>query len=157
MNYTQTQIELLYNQYQQIEEVREKYDNKLGIYSISINNNIVYIGKSTNILKRLTHHLFYTNNLQFTKSNKYKILNQCIKNGIDIKFDLVCLCQDEDELGYVEGEVIRRLMPVLNYQIPKEEDYHKYTINKIARDITYKEFAELVGIWQPQSNQSGNL
>ena len=131
--------EMLYTQLQQSQYLKEKYDQKMGIYSMAINGKIVYIGKSTNILHRIASHMFLTQNLQFTKSHKYKIFNQCLQQGIDIQFDIMCQCADEDELGYVEGRLIREHMPILNYQIPKPENYHSYTVNRIARSVSLEQ------------------
>jgi hypothetical protein len=44
-----------------------------------------------------------------------------------------------NEIGEKEGQFIRAQLPVLNYQIPKEEDWHKYTVNKTAATITLEE------------------
>ena len=38
------------------QDIEEKY-NRAGVYSISIGNELVYIGKSENMLKRLTEHV----------------------------------------------------------------------------------------------------
>ena len=45
------------------EGLAEKYEHA-GIYSISINSTLVYIGKSVNMLERVAQHLFeiYKNN-----------------------------------------------------------------------------------------------
>ncbi len=41
-----------------------------------------------------------------------------------------------DDIGFTEGKYIRKYLPFLNVQIPKEEDYRKYTYNKRAKYIT---------------------
>ena len=43
------------------------------------------------------------------------------------------------EIGKKEGELIRKHMPPLNTQIPKEEDWRRYTINPAAQKITLEE------------------
>ena len=41
-----------------------------------------------------------------------------------------------EEIGKKEGELIRRYRPVLNTQIPKAEDWHKWEINRVdAREV----------------------
>lgn len=139
MNYTRMKINMLYHSLQQDEQLREKYDNKMGLYLIKIEDKLVYIGKSNNILYRIANHLFLTENLQYTKSHKYHIFNQCIQSGKNISFDILQLCDNEQELGEEEGRYIRFWMPVLNYQIPKEENYHSYTVNKRAQEISLEE------------------
>ena len=41
-----------------------------------------------------------------------------------------------DDIGFTEGKYIRKYLPFLNTQIPKEEDYRKYSYNKRAKYIT---------------------
>lgn len=48
----------------------------------------------------------------------------------------------EEEIGAKEGEYIRANLPILNSQIPKAEDWHKYEINEIAKTITLSEILE---------------
>ena len=41
-----------------------------------------------------------------------------------------------NEIGEKEGEFIRKYRPILNTQIPKEEDWHKWDVEKVnARDV----------------------
>lgn len=37
----------------------------------------------------------------------------------------------EEEIGQKEGELIRKFMPMLNTQIPKEENWRKFTCREI--------------------------
>lgn len=120
----------------------DKY-SKAGIYKISIDQKMVYIGKAKDMLVRIANHL--TQIEQNTVSNKYRVLRQAQEEGHKINFDVLyyCLCPQtegiENDLGFMEGELIRFYKPVLNYQIPKKEDYRKYTVNKTAKYITLQE------------------
>ena len=38
----------------------------------------------------------------------------------------------DEEIGYMEGVFLRKYRPVLNTQIPTQEDWHKYEVKKIA-------------------------
>lgn len=40
----------------------------------------------------------------------------------------------DEEIGYMEGVFLRKYRPVLNTQIPKEEDWRKYDVKKIATE-----------------------
>lgn len=42
--------------YAEHEASRAKYENKVGIYAITCNDNIVYVGKSTNLFNRFVAH-----------------------------------------------------------------------------------------------------
>ena len=59
-----------------------------GIYTISLlledREILVYIGKSTDMLKRMSSHMA---NIDFDKSNKYRVLRQAKNRGITIQFD----------------------------------------------------------------------
>lgn len=111
-----------------------------GVYGIYIDDQLVYIGKSTNMLGRIANHIYQ---IEFDrKSNKYKVLRQAKNSGHTVRFDVMYYSQyfeledQEKDIGEKEGEFIRRYLPILNYQIPKREDYKKYSCNKIAKVVT---------------------
>lgn len=130
-----------------VEELKEmglsKKYNHPGIYCIMINNKIVYIGKSLNMLERVAQHILEINAKE-PEGNKYKVLKTAHQNCF-VAFDVLYTSKKKDEedikeeIGRVEGLYIRQYMPVLNYQIPREDDWHKYTVNKIAKTITLKQ------------------
>lgn len=64
------------------------------------------------------------------------------RKGHTISFDVLYLsketnyCAARAEIGEKEGEYIRRYKPILNTQIPKEEDWHSYEYNNVnAKEI----------------------
>lgn len=129
----QKQEELRKNKY-----IVVKYDRP-GIYSISINNILVYIGKSQNMLNRLASHIV---NIDIEKGHKYQIFRQAQERGIPIAFGVLYYANSQDteeELGYQEGRYIREYLPFLNTQIPKEEDWHRWTTNWSANSISLDE------------------
>ena len=116
----------------------EKFDHP-GIYCISIEGQIVYIGKSNNMLVRKAEH-FVGMNTQ--SENKYEILNEARRHGLSVEFDVLYYAQARrgaaltEELGRKEGEYIRLYRPVLNTQIPKEDNWRKFNINKNAASVS---------------------
>lgn len=73
---------------------------------------------------------------------KYRILAELQRNGHTVCFDVLYYAQKtkraeiEDEIGAKEGEFIRKYLPPLNTQIPKEEDWHQYNVNHVdAREV----------------------
>lgn len=116
-------------------EVIKKYD-KAGCYCIKIQNRIVYVGKSKNMLVRLGQHLAC---IERPQKNMYEVLQQAKKEGLKIGFDVLYYSKSQteeqmfQEIGEEEGRLIRELRPILNYQIPKEENYKSYTVNKLAK------------------------
>ena len=121
-------------------QTQDKY-NRPGIYCIKIDNKIVYIGKSRNVLDRIACHLCNINkDSDEWKSHKYDIIREAMENSLSIGFDLLeGDIETEQELGEREGYWIRKFMPPLNRQIPKEEDYRRYSTNKKASIISLSE------------------
>ena len=122
--------------------LNEKYEHP-GIYCIRLKEQIVYIGKSKNMLKRVAEHFVGIKNGSETK---YRILAEAQRKGHAIQFDVLYYAQKqgkweiEEEIGAKEGELIREYLPVLNTQIPKEEDWRKWDVRQLnAREIL-KEF-----------------
>ena len=95
------------------------------------------------MLCRLAQHIFYINNPAYNQSHKYRILNLAKFMGYDIHFDVIYISSTsgnvDDDIGMKEGEYIRALLPPLNYQIPNKNNYHHFTVNKKAKNITLME------------------
>ena len=121
------------------------YDKKLehaGIYKISIDGIIAYIGKSDNMLWRFAQHYAA---FRYPKTHKYKIFAEAKRKGHSVKYDVLYYANSKyrkaiiEEIGEAEGQFIRALRPPLNYQIPKESNWRKYDINPSAQTITLNE------------------
>ena len=123
-----------------VEQGLEGKYRKPGIYSISLNGQIVYIGKSKDMLHRLASHIQHIESAS-PQGNKYRVLHKAIEEGYRVKFDVMyyspCLLDEEidQDIGEEEGKLIRFYLPVLNYQIPKEGNYKSFSINKLAKVI----------------------
>lgn len=117
-----------------------------GIYTISLlfedREILVYIGKSTDMLKRISAHIA---NIDIDKSNKYRVLRQAKNRGITIQFDTTYYSSAigeqniKDDIGLEEAKQIRQFTPPLNYQIPHLDNYHSFDTNKKAKTITLPE------------------
>ena len=100
-----------------------------GIYCIKIDTDIVYIGKSANMLRRIAEHYV---GIKTGSEKKYRILAEARRRGHPITFDVLYYAKSKGianqlaEIGEKEGEYIRQYMPILNTQIPKAEDWNKY-------------------------------
>ena len=130
--------------YDSLEErgLAAKY-GRAGVYSISIENTLVYIGKSIHMLERVAEHLAEIEKKNPT-SNKYKVLKEAVARGYTINFDVlfVASCNAKGvkrSIGYKEGALIREHLPPLNYQIPDSRGYKHYTTNPRAKTITLDE------------------
>ena len=116
----------------------DKYEHA-GIYCIKIDEIVVYIGKSYNMLKRVAQHYAA---IQKPTEKKYRILAEAHRKRHAINFDVLYYAKAQDytsimaEIGEKEGEYIRQYKPILNTQIPKEDDWHKFDVNTLdAREI----------------------
>ena len=111
----------------------EKYEHA-GIYCIKIDDEIVYIGKSTNMLLRISQHYV---GIKTEREKKYRIMAEAQRKGHSINFDVLYYAKSSghrqllEEIGKKEGEYIRKYNPILNTQIPNENDYHKYETQKV--------------------------
>lgn len=122
--------------YEQVsKETKERLEGKSGIYAIYCNDEIVYIGKSTDLLKRfIAHkaHIFCPFADEYNRP-KYKELRRAIDNGFNIRLDMLEECGD-GELGLREAVLIQKYVPALNTQIPEfyNNSYRKKRISKIC-------------------------
>lgn len=136
-------VDNIYNKYLQ-QSWSQKFLNA-GIYSISINNKIVYVGKSTNMLYRMAEHWA---SMTYPKENKYRVLSEAKWRNYNVKFDVLyyakSLTRDEleEEIGEAEGYFIRKFRPPLNYQIPKEENWRSFECNRGALFISLDQIME---------------
>ena len=114
-----------------------KYEHA-GIYSISIDDQLVYIGKSHNMLKRIAQHMV---GIKTESEKKYSILAASKRLGHSINFDVMYYAAQKkynditEEIGAKEGELIRQYMPMLNTQIPTAENWRKFTCREIDNSI----------------------
>ena len=123
-------------------ETIEKYSGKAGIYAIYIDETIVYIGETTDLLRRFNQHkqgtLYKSNN----KYNKflYRELRRAINNGHDISLKPIEYINGSNnkylryKLHNKEEEYIRKYNPYLNVQITQENG-NRY--NRWVKPIKY--------------------
>lgn len=68
---------------------------------------------------------------------KYRIMAEARRRGYNISFDVLYYAKSKGrvnqlaEIGEKEGEFIRQYQPVLNTQIPREDDWHRYDTRTI--------------------------
>lgn len=93
-----------------------KYEHA-GIYCIKVDEKIVYVGKSRNMLRRIASHYAH---IQMETEMKYRILSEARRKGCKLGFDVLYYAKSkryadrQTELGEKEGEYIRKYSPVLN-------------------------------------------
>ena len=105
-----------------------------GIYCIRIDESIVYIGKSMDMLRRMAQHYV---GIRTGSEKKYRIMAEAKRKGHRVNFDVLYYAKSRSkvdkmvEIGEKEGEFIRQYQPILNTQIPKENDWHQYDTHTI--------------------------
>ena len=113
-----------------------------GIYQITVDGAVAYIGKSTDMMWRLAQHI---SSMKLSKSHKYQVLREAKQKGQTVTFSVVYyakskrMCDIREEIGIAEGEYIRKLRPPLNTQIPHADDWRKYENNPAAASVTLEE------------------
>ena len=137
-------VKELYEEFLKDDYRVQKYKHP-GIYSISINKRLVYIGKSRDMLMRVSSHIINTGWLN-KENNKYKVLYEAyLRADVTIDFDVLYVSpytnqgEIDIDIGYQEAYYINKYMPPLNYQIPYINDFKHSKANKIAETITLDE------------------
>lgn len=113
-----------------------------GVYGIWIDNRLVYIGKSQNMLMRMAQHY-----AAMSKRNekKYQILDEARKRGCRIRFNVLHYARETEkaaiaeEIGQKEGEFIRKYLPPLNTWVPQAEDWHRNKRNPAIDTVTLEQ------------------
>ena len=124
-----------------------KYEHA-GIYCIKLDGQIVYIGKSRNMLRRIAEHYV---GIQKGSEKKYRLIAEAQRNGCNVDFDVLYYAKGgteweiHNDIGRKEGEFIRQYKPSLNTQIPHEDDWHKCDVRKIDVDGIRKVFIQKGG------------
>ena len=68
---------------------------------------------------------------------KYRILAEVQRKGYAVEFGVLYYAKNQkywdiaEEIGQKEGELIRQHQPILNTQIPKEENWRQWEVNKV--------------------------
>lgn len=118
-----------------------KYDHS-GVYTISIDGVLVYIGQSFNMLERVAQHIDAIEHPEDQTAHKYQVLHEAREKGHKIGFDVIYLAAAadkeaiHDELRRVEAVYINRRKPPLNYQIPSLVNPKSFTVQRSAKTIT---------------------
>lgn len=86
------------------------------------------------MLKRISQHYV---GIQTRRTQKYSILSDIQKRNHSINFDVLYYAERQnyndinEEIGEKEGEYIRKILPLLNTQIPKEENWRSFEVRPI--------------------------
>ena len=91
------------------------------------------------MLERVAQHFV---GVRRGSERKYRILAEAQRKGKTVGFDVLYYAKNKgklaflNEIGEKEGEFIRAYRPILNTQIPKAEDWHKWEVSEVdAREV----------------------
>jgi hypothetical protein len=104
-----------------------QYEGKCGIYGMWINEKLVYIGKSKNVLTRWTYHKLHTlydYGQHDYKEDKYRIMREAKEKGYKISFDILEECKPGC-LDLLEHRWIEACKPALNMEFTNQSLHDK--------------------------------
>lgn len=96
---------------------RVREDEHPGIYAITIDNFIVYVGQSRHPRERAEQHIYKMVNAFFNKEKKYQLLEAADLCGFKVDVQMIFNC-DVNDLITKERALIGQLMPPLNQDTP---------------------------------------
>ena len=94
------------------------------------------------MLKRISQHYV---GIKTGSERKYRIIAEAQRKGHHVAFDSLYYAKSDsieqlkEELGSKEGEYIRTIKPILNFQIPKESNWRRWDISHISTEEILKE------------------
>ena len=94
------------------------------------------------MLERVAAHYVVINT---GSERKYRIIGEAAqKLDCGIQFDVLYYAQEKEkediieEIGQKEGELIRQHRPILNTQIPKEENWRQWEVHKVDVETIFQ-------------------
>lgn len=92
-------------------------EQKPGIYCITVDRKIVYVGKSKNVYQRCRSHIYNIQNAMFNQEKKYLLLLSAFLGGHWVDCFPIQYC-DVDCLTELEDRYIEEFNPKLNILTP---------------------------------------
>ena len=116
----------------------EQCKEKSGIYAITIDNGIVYVGQSKNIYQRCSGHIYNIENAMLNQEKKYLLLLSAKLGGHKVDCRPICHCS-HSELTEMENRCIEQLEPCLNILTPAgKQDIGNLKIEDVLDKIKYR-------------------
>ena len=110
-----------------------------GIYAITVDDAIVYVGQSINTFQRCSQHIYGIENAMFNQEKKYLLLLAAKLGGHKVDCKAIHYCSEE-ELTYWENFYMEQYNPCLNIMTPHgRRDINKMKIEDLLNNISQKE------------------
>lgn len=100
--------------YKEVYEFTSKYQNGLGIYGIYADDNLIYIGSSSSLDKRIRDHCYQMYLEDGYNDSKYIELHKYITEGKSISFKIIDNNITEENRYEMEYQYIEKYKPILN-------------------------------------------
>lgn len=108
-----------------------------GIYAITIDNGIVYVGQAKDVYSRCAQHIYNIENATFNNEKKYLLLLAAKLGGHRVDCMLIQSCP-QDELTEWEDKYIEQINPCLNILTPSgKNDISELKIEDVLNNIKY--------------------
>lgn len=91
-----------------------KTDNLIGLYGIYIDDELVYIGKTSNSF--LSRYSVHKSNLKIKKRKMYSIMYQALEDGKEVYLSPLIICDNVIKLNELEKSYIEKYQPRLNIE-----------------------------------------
>ena len=108
-----------------------------GIYTITIDRGVVYVGQSKNIYQRCSQHIYNIQNAILNKEKKYELLLAAQLGGHIVDCYYIEYCP-QSELDEKESYWIGKLKPCLNILTPEgKQDINNLKIEDVLEKIRF--------------------
>lgn len=118
-------------------------EHKPGIYAITIDGKIAYVGQSKNMYERCGQHIYNIQNAMLNEEKKYELLLAAKLGGHTVDCCPIAYCEQK-ELSKKEAEAITKFAPALNIATPTGiNDISELTIEELMDKIHWKKKDEV--------------
>lgn len=108
---------------------------KPGIYAITIDDYVVYVGQSKNMYQRCCSHIYNMENAILNQEKKYLLLLSAKLGGHKVDCVSFCIC-DPENLTELEDNFIEFCYPSLNILTPHgKQDISNLKIEDVIREL----------------------
>ena len=111
--------------------------DKSGIYAITIDDGVVYVGQGIDVYKRCSTHIYNIQNAMLNGEHKYLLLLAALLGGHKVDCRIIEYVEPK-ELTEYEDKYIEEFNPCLNILTPHgKQDISHLKIEDVLTNITY--------------------
>lgn len=115
-----------------------------GIYAITVDDQIVYVGMSKNLYQRCCQHIYNTQNAMLNQEHKYLLLLSAHLGGHNIDCKPLEYCK-VPELRELEDRWIELEAPILNILTPTgKQSITQLKIEDVLEEVSFRRKQQLL-------------